>query len=295
MKHFLELNLPHSLFNSIITIGRWVKKKIRLTSRILKFGTKPFFKEINVNGNNFFIQLQPTKNGCVGEIKATHGYWENELSQQLIKTLKAGDTFLDIGANIGYHSLLIVSILKREITVHAFEPIPVLFKQFEQSIQKNNFTNLTLHNFGLGDINEDVTIFLRDENMGGSSLFEYKNLDVVRSSQTDTISLKTLDSVFNNNDKVDVIKIDVEGYEFEALKGGENTLKKNSPIIFMEFSPVMYEEDYTGKTKKFISYLKDLGYLFFTLDEAKIDLLEWFNSAKRTQIDIKCVPSKIVE
>ena len=132
MKNLINKYLPATVASKIIEPARWVKKKNRQIIRLYRFGNKPFFKEIITKDGNFNIQLQPTKNGCVDETIAEQGFWESELSEQLIKNLKPGDTFVDIGANIGYHSLLISAVSERNVTVHAFEPITNLFNQIEQ-------------------------------------------------------------------------------------------------------------------------------------------------------------------
>ena len=62
--------------------------------------------------------------------------------------------------------------------------------------------------------------------------------------------------------RVDVIKIDVEGYEYEVFKGGEKILEKYHPVIFMEFSPVFYIQDYREKAQEFVVLLKNKGYQF---------------------------------
>lgn len=289
MKDILNTYLPASIAHSIIAIARWLKKIHRHVLRYARFGTKPILKQIRISESTFLIQLKPINNGCVDETIAREGRWEEQLTKQLTKHLKPGDVFLDIGANIGFHSLLVSSLHNRAITVHAFEPLPTLFNQLTESKRKNHFSNLTIHNFGLGDKEREMQIFVRDENMGGSSLFEYKNLNLVRPSETQTIQIKTLDSVFSTNSPISVIKIDVEGYEFEALKGAEKLLRLNAPLIFMEFSPMMYEEDYAGKTSDFITYLTDLHYTFYTLDNEKIDLQKWFTETQNiTQLDILC-------
>jgi len=71
-----------------------------------------------------------------------------------------------------------------------------------------------------------------------------------------------------------MIKIDIEGSEFEALIGGEELLKKFKPVIILEFSPNIYEQDYIGKTQSLYKYLKDLGYHIAVIDEDISDLEE---------------------
>lgn len=116
---------------------------------------------------------------------------------------------------------------------------------------------------------------VRKENMGESSIGTYGDLRLAPISSTETITVTTLDAALGSETAVNVIKIDTEGYEFEALKGGKNILESHHPLIFMEFSPMFYENDYKGKSEAFAAYLMSLGYSFFTLDEQPLDLMAW--------------------
>jgi hypothetical protein len=111
----------------------------------------------------------------------------------------------------------------------------------------------------------------------------------VATSGKELIQIKTLDSVFNPDTQIKVIKIDVEGYEFEALSGGRKLLEKHTPAIIMEFSPLFYMKDYVGKAKEFTLFLEKIGYSFETLENKPIDLHKWLDSNKSdSQIDLVC-------
>jgi FkbM family methyltransferase len=173
--------------------------------------------------------------------------------------------------------------------VHAFEPINKLCSQIRKSVEVNKFTNFKVHTFALGNKESDEKIYLRDENMGGSSLAEYKDLNLVSVSSAETIKVVTLDSQFRHDTKVDVIKIDVEGYELEAFKGAYKLLKAQHPVIFMEFSPIFYNQDYPDKSMDLIKFLKDLNYSFETMTGTSINLEEWLrDTSSPYQIDVIC-------
>lgn len=274
---------------STIHVGKIIKKKLRQLKRHVKFGSKSYVTLINLPETQFKIVIHPSKNACVDETIALQGYWEKELTEQLTKQIKPGDTFLDIGANIGYHSLFVASLLKNTGQVHAFEPIPNLSTQIKESVEVNQFKNISVHNVGLGSEATETKIYLRDENMGGSSLSEYKDLNLVSVSSTEKISIVTLDSLLTPETRVNVIKIDVEGYEFEALKGAQALLKAQHPVIFMEFSPMFYKLDYAQKSDDLIKFLTGLGYTFETMSNAPIKLEEWLRATDNpTQIDVIC-------
>lgn len=265
-----------------------LERKLRNEKRASYNNGLPFIKEIDVLGVPFKIVLDPVKNGLVDEEIAERGCWEKELSELYIRYIPHGGTFVDIGANIGYHSLFVAALLKNSGRVYSFEPIPRLCDQLTESIRLNAFSNIQVFNFGLAEKDGEAVINLADENTGGSSLLTISHVDKVQA--TEKIILKKLDLFLDKNVKIDAIKIDVEGYEFEALKGAEEILRENRPIIFMEFSPMFYIQESNEKPYALISFLENLGYSFFTIKDTSIDLREWLKEVYNinTQIEVVC-------
>lgn len=246
---------------------------------------KDFFKDIKVEDVSFKLALNPYFNAGVDYQIYKTGKWEPEISKLIKKFMPAKGVFLDIGANIGYHSLFVASLLKEEGMVYAFEPIPRLARQLESSVEDNYFHNLKVENSALSDKEGEATLSLIDENIGASSLKEAQDQNLV--TEKITVKLKTLNSFLKQFPRVDLIKIDVEGNEFETLRGGVDVLRKFRPVIIMEFSHLLYENDYQGKTKEFVDFLKDLGYRFFLLSEEEIDPTSFLDDGKE-QHDILC-------
>lgn len=280
--------------NPIIVIGKLVKKTLRRIKRYFRFGFGSYVKDIKLPNTQFQIVIDPSHNACVDETIALQGQWERNITDRLTEFIKPNMTFFDIGANIGYFSLFVASLLKNTGKVHAFEPINKLAEQIKKSVAVNNFNNITIHQVGLGDTEMETSINIRDENMGGSSLFDYKDLNLVTISSIEKISIKTIDSLFTPQTKVDVIKIDVEGYELEALQGARKLLQAQHPVIFMEFSPIFYKQDRSDKTKEMITLLQELGYTFQTIAGEPISLTDWVEQTiNPTQIDIICTYSPV--
>jgi FkbM family methyltransferase len=290
LRKIVEVSLPTFLSKRIVKVASAYKKNKRDKKRFAYGNGKPFTQKIDLLGTSFNIVLDPTKNAGVDEIIAQDGFWEKDLSLQFTKHIKEGDIFFDIGANIGYHSLFVSALLKNTGKVYAFEPLSYLCEQLHKSVEVNGFSNVEICNFGLAEKDDTQILHVREENTGGSSLFSFPEMDKFKVKETEKVILKKLDNFFDHTVKVDLIKIDVEGYEFEALKGAENILKQNLPIIFMEFSPVFYIQDYPDKSEKLMTFLKQLGYSFYRLNGQNFNFESWINEGDNihSQIDIIC-------
>lgn len=140
---------------------------------------------------------------------------------------------LDIGANIGNHLLPILPIVKKAI---AFEPQPKIFDMLKQSVEKNKFGNCIIKNYGLGCKDEHLTFYENvSGNNGGSSFVAENYLGVDK--KVLNLPIKNGDAVLDDLaiQKLDFIKIDVEGFEFEVFEGMKNHIKKYAPMILMEW------------------------------------------------------------
>lgn len=161
-----------------------------------------------------------------------HGIYEGSLLRYLGSLLlkMAKPVVFDVGANIGNHTL---SFARHADRVYSFEPIPDIFSVLNQNIHQNNLSNVTAINCALSDSQGNADIFIIADNVGASSLEQ-------RTSETNTITVskKCGDDVIRELalDKLDLIKIDVEGHEIFALQGLMESIKKFQPIIVMEWN-----------------------------------------------------------
>lgn len=166
-------------------------------------------------------------------VKAKKKGIENKLirtSIQLIHRLdKNNPVVLDVGSNYGFVSLALQTHLPAESSIYAFEPHPDIFKAFSQSIQFNNFNNIFLFNNAVGNETKEIELNL----YGQSSNILKKNLK--QQSSSIPIGQLKLDEFLKEKNMVpDYIKIDVDGYELEVLKGLSETIKNYKPILVVE-------------------------------------------------------------
>lgn len=151
---------------------------------------------------------------------------------QLVQKISKANTLIDIGSNKGQFSLLVRKYFP-DIKIHSFEP-----QLNELNIQKKILgkKNIDYYNFGLGSEEKVLNFYITKR--GDSSSFLKPNLEIIKNKIYDTnkilgINVKKLDCVMSSNDIVrpSILKLDVQGYELEVLKGASNILKYVDYII----------------------------------------------------------------
>lgn len=172
-------------------------------------------------------------------------------------------TCLDIGANIGNHSLFFSDFFD---SVLSFEPNPITFKVL--SINADLVKNIIPINIGASDIKRQVTVRHNAYNSGATMI---ENDGPVLSGNDDTLvqfNLDRFDDYLSSDilSNVDFIKLDVEGHELFALNGLRNALTINNPVVAFECS----EEEFSNGTTPVMNLLKSYGYSFFYEFERKV-------------------------
>ncbi len=145
----------------------------------------------------------------------------------------AAPVFLDIGANIGHHSLFMSTCCMQ---VHSFEPYIGVSYKLEQKILSNKIQNITIHPVGLGDKNEELPYYAPlGNNTGTGSFISSHNSN---NQEYGVLKIVNADEYISNLHltKIDLIKIDVEGYEKNVLAGLQHIIEKYRPNLIMEFS-----------------------------------------------------------
>jgi FkbM family methyltransferase len=152
---------------------------------------------------------------------------ESALLEDLLKVMES-PIALDIGANLGGHTLMMA---RHSSEVHAFEPFGPLADRIAEQISRNNLTNIQVHRFGLGAKEEVMAYYLdQSSNNSGTGSFLAEHAGA---PQAGCLQIRRGDD-WSKDQIVDLIKIDVEGYEAPALLGLSQTLARNKPLIMME-------------------------------------------------------------
>lgn len=166
-----------------------------------------------------------------------HGSHEPDTSLMLKRLVKPGQTWLDIGANIGAFTVLIARLVGRDGRVFAYEPNPHLSRMLRHSLESNAFDHVNLREIALADTNGSAVLHIPKRpaatpgGSGRASLLSQSSLPEV---ELHRVSLARLDDNLPAGIAVDGIKIDVEGYELAVFKGMSERLKTNPPgaILF---------------------------------------------------------------
>jgi len=158
--------------------------------------------------------------------------WEKKIVSLFKKYLQRGDVAIDAGSFIGLHSLKLSDIVGEDGKVFAIEAIPTIYDCVAATISRQEIDNIEPLNFALHDLPNIPLTFLSDHT-GESSVEQHRRRPF---KYKYTINSTTLDEYFLplNLEKINLMKIDVEGHEFKVLKGGEKIIKKYRPIIIME-------------------------------------------------------------
>jgi FkbM family methyltransferase len=170
---------------------------------------------------------------------------------------REGDTIFDVGANFGYYGLTLAKHLRGQCQIHCLEPNPSSFYRLTKNIGLNCM-NSVVHAYPMGfsDTSQDAYLVERADNSGAAR---------VSFEETDNkISLTTWDAfcVQMQIDQVQFAKIDVEGFEYRALKGGEEMLLESKPALLIEINRAFL--GYAGSSpEKLIPLLRGYGYDLF--------------------------------
>ena len=238
----LKNNLPNSIYSGLYLAyqGFFNKNNIDIV-RLKKNASfsKPGFYDFSLENIQFKIFLNPN-NGVVDYDIFANGSFEGDILKLFKQELKKDDIFLDIGANIGQHSLYASFFCKH---VYSFEPIKRIYDQFSSSILENDIFNISVYNYALGREKESIPIWSSASNMGASSILYSKNKKLEQ-----YVKVVKLDDIYSKAgiERVDFMKIDVEGYEWNVLVGAEEIIKKYRPKILLEF--IKYENSQDNMT-----------------------------------------------
>jgi len=182
------------------------------------------------------------------------GLWERHLTYAIPGALRPGAVFFDIGANVGYYTVLASKVMGTRGRVVAVEPSPVILPVLKENVARENCPSVTIEEVAVGAAPGEARIVFDSAESGGSHVLRV-------GEEGDRTEVVTLDMLAEKHGPPTVIKADVEGLEGDLLMGGVDTFKQGAPVIFMEFAPQNFSRSGTPLIDA-LKLLDSLGYRF---------------------------------
>ncbi|MBI1868349.1 MAG: FkbM family methyltransferase [Methylocystis sp.] len=242
-----------------------------------------------------------------GPIRDSGGYWEPHIARVMSRLIGPSDTCLDIGANIGPFTLL-MSDFTYSGRVYSFEPSPSIFALLKENVEKNGCENVFVFPLGLKDTAstgqfhtfKDIpgasfggNLSAAEANAAAHAIF---NWDFAY--ETTEVAFSTLDvwSEQNGIDKVDFIKIDVEGAELSVLNGGASLLARHKPKLLTEFNVKAMEHCFKISPQDYYEKLRQLySHIYLVEEDGLHEVRSYADIASRLTdekfwVDLLCLP-----
>jgi FkbM family methyltransferase len=186
------------------------------------------------------------------------GTWDGRGIRFLKKNLEENNVFFDIGANIGAYSLVAARIVGPGGQIHSFEPVSKVYDRFEENIKLNHLSNIFANQNAVYQTSEVLELFVSaKENAGMSSIFHHDT----ESGKIEKVQAITIDDYVEKNkiQRIDMVKIDIEGAEIFALNGMRNSISRFRPVILVELNEGVFLNN-TDKEQEVILFMKSLNY-----------------------------------
>ncbi len=226
-----------------------------------------------------------------------NGVYEPLETEILIKEIKEDYTVLDIGANIGYYTLIFAKCVGSKGKVYAFEPDPENFSILSKNVEINGYGNVVLENKALFSRTDKISLFLNEENKSDHRLYETDN-----NRECISIDAIKLDDYLERIDqRIDLIKIDIQGAEMAALQGMKEVLERNTHIKFItEFLPLALSK-FGTTPDDYLATLSGWGFNFYNINEingkleeiSSADLLKQYTVTNGKCANLLCMREKL--
>ncbi|MCC7279332.1 MAG: FkbM family methyltransferase [Chromatiaceae bacterium] len=190
---------------------------------------------------------------------------------ELFRTLVGPDDVVaDIGANIGLTGILFSTLARK---VFAFEPSPTTYKILADNLYRAGIGNVEAVNLGLGSERESLTITFAKNNRSGGYVSDKIRLET--GHLTEEIKIDTLDNYFYDTEfPVKFLKIDVEGFEQNVIKGGREFLRKHQPTVVMEMNHFCLDVLQRITIPDFLDFMRSVFPHLYAIDTDNVNIVD---------------------
>lgn len=259
-----------------------------LASRIERPGASCIIMTETPEGLRFFFSAQDTFVGFPVAV----GVFERDVCGAFAVLLRKGMRCLDIGSNIGFYSIRMAAAVGEGGKVYSFEPDPFNYSLLLKNRAENRMENIiTTLRVACG--HEDSEVLLRRDsnpsNFAGAHVSEESGIP----GHDTAVSLRRVDGLIPAGDRIDLIKIDVEGYELFVLRGMRRIVSEQRPVIVCEFNTVALDRHGPGTAVQLLAELSELSYSLFEADPFGAGTLTIFryDGSSNVFLNLVCLPA----
>lgn len=266
-------------------------RRRRLPKRILS-ALFPAPIRLSLDGFDLYVHLD---DWAVGARIAVKRRYEAHVTAAIRPYLRPGSVFVDVGANIGYYTLLAASRLGPDGKIFAFEPGAANCDLLQKSVAHNAFTNVQLFPHAVADTARMVGLTMDDSN------------GVIHAAAPaegrEQVTAVPLDDALADQPRIDVIKMDIEGAEGLALQGATQLLQRHHPVVFTEFRPPAIANRSQMDPADFLNRLRALSYDLRVIDrtsgvnpmpQSNADIMACFARVSPAHLDLIATPQRSV-
>ena len=254
LNYYRLKNIIRSLIN--YKINKTFKSHPKEESKIIIYNKEFFYPK-----HSTFINEKYKNLGIGGKLHSQYNLLAKEFFEEEIECI------LDVGANIGYQSLFYNKFFGNKIKIHCFEPHPISYFFLEKNL--SSLDNIKLYNFALGNENKEDYMTIPDHEAHRLSNLGLMSIGQNSNNLKTKILIKKLDllPVSFQQFKAIYIKIDVEGYEYNVLKGMSNFLNNNTHL----YLKIEINRNFNNVTKinSIINFIEKLNFKFFIMKNGK--------------------------
>lgn len=220
---------------------------------------KPASATCDVQGHKMFLDAKDSLR------LAINGIFEPFETELVCREVRKGDVVVDVGANIGYYTLMFARLVGETGKVYAFEPDPENFALLQSNVTLNGYQNVILVQTAVSNDTGTTKLHLCEVNKGDHRIY-----DSYDGRPTVEVSTMRLDDYFGGCDvKVDWIKMDIQGAEGGAIQGMPFLLRNNLSVrLITEFWPIGLKR-FGFDSSAYLGLLLDHGFRLYNIDEER--------------------------
>lgn len=246
--------MPQGLFANIVH-HPWISSIAALFNKYIR-PSKDIM--VNVHGYKMFAN---TLDRLCALVMWKFNKLESFESEVIKNNVKEGMTVLDIGANIGYHTLELARLVGEKGKVYAFEPDPNNFRLLEKNIHANHYHNIVTIQKAVSQKSGQAKLFRSEGHSGDHRLYDSKD-----GRPTVDVETVCLDEFFSDSQPVHFIKMDIQGAEYEAMLGMSALIKRQNLKILTEYMPALLNKNGVW-AETFLKKLTELGLKIYVIKE----------------------------